>query len=259
MDGNKGSGSTGGGGVGKGGGPDEVVSLLELAEDHCPKCGAVMAPDAVVCVKCGYDLRANEARQSFVGKPVEVPSLLEDKKPDAPDMGPFVRPPASKWENERVLAAAGGVLALGAAVAAAVNFPASSTAVTIGAAVLALYSVALHTGTGLAAVGVAAAITERPYGSIRIAAARVLVAFGAFELVKNLRLEFTGGPVLIVLAACLVYFLLIWGLFRRTARETGIVCITHFFIWFLLMLAEQLYAWVQAGVVAGKVAGGGSA
>ncbi len=215
-----------------------------------------MAPDAVVCVKCGYDMRANEALTPRVGKPVEVPSLIDPKPPSAADSGPFVRPPTGTWENERVLAVAGAVIALGAAVAAAINFPASSTAVTIGAAVLALYSVALHTGTGLAAVGLAAALAERPYGSIRVAAARILVAYSAFELVKNLRLEFTGGAFLVILAACAVYFLLIWGLFRRTARETGIIAVTHFVIWFLIMLAGQLYSWVQAGVQAGKIVGG---
>lgn len=257
MDSNKGSEGTGGGGGA--GGLGEVPSLLEIADDHCPKCGAVMAPDAVVCVKCGFDMRANEARESFVGKPVEVPSLLDEKKAGAAtpgaDSGAFVRPPGGTWENERVLASAGGVLALGAAIAAAINTPASSTAVTIGAAVLALYSVVLHTGTGLAAVGVGAALAERPYGSIRIAAARVFVAYGAFELVKNLHLEFTGGGIVKMLAACAVYFLLLWGLFRRTARETGIVAISHFVIWFVIMMAGQLYAWVQAGVTAGKVAG----
>lgn len=265
MDSNKGPGQSGGdagsggGDSGGGGTLGDIPSLLELADDHCPKCGAVMAPDAVVCVKCGYDLRANEARSSVVGKAVEVPSLLDDTKAEpAEASGPFVRPPAGTWENERVLGAAGGVIALGGAVAAAINTPASSTSVTIGAAALALYSVLLHTGTGLAAVGIGAAIAERPYGSIRVAASRVFVAYGAFELIKDLHLDFTGGPILKIIAAGLVYFLILWGLFRRTARETGIVAVSHFIIWFVLMLSGQLYAWVQAGVEAGKLVAPGT-
>src|SRR5262249_21993167 len=57
--------------------------LLELAEHMpCPRCGAEMSVDGVVCMKCGYDRAAGGVRETAVGDPVEKPA-----EPSIPEFG----------------------------------------------------------------------------------------------------------------------------------------------------------------------------
>ena len=45
----------------------DAPSILEIEEDLCPKCGNVLKPGEVVCMKCGFDLRTNAAHAPRVG------------------------------------------------------------------------------------------------------------------------------------------------------------------------------------------------
>ncbi len=57
-----------------------VIALAPEPERHCPECRAVLAPNAVLCVKCGFDLRS--------GKKLEAPKKAKRKRAARPEGGP---------------------------------------------------------------------------------------------------------------------------------------------------------------------------
>lgn len=73
----------------------DAPSILEIEEDLCPKCGNVLKPGEVVCMKCGFDLRTNAAHAPRVGvehveeipmvDPVSSPSATSAAAPSNAD------------------------------------------------------------------------------------------------------------------------------------------------------------------------------
>src|SRR4051812_34553036 len=45
-------------------GEAEAIGLAPEAERSCPSCQAAMAPNAVLCIACGFDLRTGEKRET---------------------------------------------------------------------------------------------------------------------------------------------------------------------------------------------------
>jgi ribosomal protein S27AE len=221
---------------------------IELVDDTCPKCGATLAHDAVLCVNCGYDLKANVVREPGVGV-VEVDPAGE-KRRAAPRAGEFVVPGRG---GPQVLATAGVFLTLGALVFSGVNAQAGGAWVTAGTVALTLYNIALHTCTGVAAVAVAARLAEQAFGRFELAAARMFLAVALFHLVVSLRIPIHEGVAVVLkwAVAMGVYYLAVWLLFKKDRAGAAVIALSHFVLWVLLQLGAELSAWVAA---AGKAA-----
>jgi hypothetical protein len=224
----------------------EARPILELAEDECPNCHAQLEPDAVVCLKCGYDLKANVVRTPETGVDVKA-------APEEPVL--FVTPGGP---SPRVLTAIGGVLTMGAMVAAAAYMPPHTFWHTAAQVALALYETALHTGTGVVAVLVAARICEQRIGRVDLAATRIFVAFAAFQLVHRLYIfDYVAWRALVWVLAGAAYWGLVMLLFRKD-RITGLlIVLAHFVLWALVELGMALSAWVGSGHAGAGVPGAG--
>ncbi|MBX3403529.1 MAG: zinc ribbon domain-containing protein [Phycisphaeraceae bacterium] len=226
----------------------EEPAPIELVDDTCPKCGATLAHDAVLCIKCGYDLKANVVREPGVGV-VEVDPNAEKPKA-APRGGEFVVPGRG---GPQVLATAGVFLALGALIFSGVNTEAAGVWVTVGTIALMLYNIALHTCTGVAAVAVAAKLSEQAFGRFELAAARMFLAVALFHLVVSLRIPVHAGVAMAIKwgVAMGVYYLAVMLLFKKDRAGAALIALAHFVLWVLLQLGAELSAWVAAAGKAG--------
>lgn len=220
----------------------EAESILELAEEKCPKCGAVLGVNDVVCMKCGYDLRVSAVRE--VEQRVE--HVEEDAGGDAAE--PFVTPGRG---TPKALVIAGAVVTVAAMVAAGMGVPVGQSGwVVVAAVLLVLYEVVVHTGTGLVAVAAAARISEERFGgeeAVPLAAARVFLAMAVFELVLNL-VAFTPyvGPWIAPPVAVAAYWLVVWGLFNKTRTVALVIVLTQVILWVLVRMGMELGAWYHA-------------
>ncbi|HMN39215.1 MAG TPA: zinc ribbon domain-containing protein [Phycisphaerales bacterium] len=213
-------------------------SILNPSGDACPNCGAGMAAEAVVCMACGYDMTANRVVTPRTG--------VDEVDPEPEDQGPaeFVRPGGKPM----VLAIAGAVVLLAAAVAAGSNAPRREFSAQAAMVLLVLYRAVIHTGTGLAAVWCAARYVEERFGSVRLALARVFVAVAVFWLVSSLRLPIESEwleravrwPVAL---GC--YWLTLFVLFRRSRGETLVLALLHVGTWMFVEMGIQLGVWLQ--------------
>lgn len=118
------------------------------------------------------------------------------------------------------------------------------------------YQALLHAGTGLFAVALTAHIVERRVGQFELAAARMLVATAALLLVFLIPMPLTATKAEEVIAAGLVYLLIVFLYFRRTVRETGIIAGLHFALWLIVWLGARLEVWSTAAATAAPASGG---
>lgn len=159
----------------------------------------------------------------------------------------------------KVWAIVGAVLTAAAVIAIVVNAAPVGTppaAPTVGArilrAILAVYSVALHTGTGVVAVYAAALLSHRRVTRVELVAARMLAAVSAIALVTSLRFEFWGQPAFLLTAERLllgagVYLGLVAILFRLTRTLLMYVVGSHFVLWLVVQLGMELSRALGAG------------
>jgi hypothetical protein len=121
----------------------------------------------------------------------------------------------------------------------------------IGLVVLCLYRVALHTATGVVAVGVAAHLQGEKLGRVDLAAARMFAAFALFQLLTQLRVPSAysvisvGVPWLLALAA---YWGAVLILFRKDRAGATVIALAHFVLWVLLNAGMSLAVAVGAGI-----------
>lgn len=226
---------------------------FEIAEDRCPKCGIPMPSLAVVCVKCGYDQRANVVREVTTGT-VETPADPEPTSkaaPAAPAGKEFVEPGRL---SSQALTIIGGVLTVGALVGAGVWGPRGSFWLVVASLAYTLYLIAVNTVTGVAAVAIAAKVSHAAFGRLDLAAARMFAAFALFQALVNVRYPLgyqvltAGLPFLVGAAA---YFGAIMLLFKKDRQTTSLIALGHFVLWLLLQLGPML-----AGMM--SVAGSGA-
>jgi hypothetical protein len=152
----------------------------------------------------------------------------------------------------RVWGVVGAVLAVGALVATGVNAGDHHVARIL----LALYSVALHAGTGVVAVYVAAVLTERRVTRVELVAARMLTAVAAFSLVFHLRIDpfgesFKTGKLEETLLGAAVYLGVVAGLFRFQRFPFLYVVGSHFGLWLVVQLGMELSRFVAGGAKPG--------
>ncbi len=157
---------------------------------------------------------------------------------------PLVKP---HWPSPKVLAGAGLLLLLMAAVGAAVNATPppgdagafSKVGVVVVAVVWVLYNAAVHTGTGLVAVFVAAHFTQRKFGSVEYAAGRMFVAVTGFLVPYSMNMIWQTKLEEIVIAS-LVYVGLLWVLMRLERSTLQLVMLSHFGIWLIMWIGASL-------------------
>ncbi len=151
---------------------------------------------------------------------------------------PLVRPGMG---GAKLALGLGVVLLLGALVASGIRaggIEGSGARVVALAVAVTLYTSLLHTGTGVAAVMVAARIERRPTGALELAAARMLAAVATFQLVYHLPALIPGtvGLVFSAILGVLAYSAAVWALFRLSRLELGVVVSGHV----LLLIAVEL-------------------
>ncbi len=224
-------------------------SVLEIAgPEPCPKCREPMAHDAVLCMKCGYDLAAGRVRETQVG-----PAEVKEVAPEIPEF-------SAKGRLDPVALTVVGGLLLGAAMFAAGWFaPATATTGNRAASVgLTALTALMQTGAGLLAVAIAAAAGKRRFGSVEFAAARIFVAVSAFLLVLNVQLHQPDLNVVLAgaievtkwLAAMGVYWLLSAVLFWRKPEDLSLMCGVHFLLYVGLTGLVGLESMLRAAAVA---------
>lgn len=237
----------------RGGSGAEQRPIFEIAEDRCPRCGEPLSHNAVVCVKCGYDQRANVVREVETGV-VEAPEPAPEAKAAKTD---FVVPGKL---TPKTLAIAGAVLTVGAMVAAGIYAPGPGFGVITAWILLTVYAIAVNTATGVAAVAVAARLNSQPFGRLDVALARMFAAFALFEAVTRTRPMLLGSSLLTVsvpfVIGAALYFGTIMILFKKDRRTTSVIALAHFILWILLELGPVLGNWVSTAAAG---AGGAAA
>ena len=226
----------------------DEAAPLGIVDDTCPRCHATLAHDAVMCVKCGYDLKANVVREPGVG-------VVEVEPPrSTPADTDFVVPGRG---SAQVLATTGVFLTLGALIFSGMNAERAGFWVVVGTIALTLYNIAVHTGTGIAAVIAAARLCEQKFGRLDIAAARMFVAVSLFHLVTALHIPIHAGlaQVLKWAAAMGLYYLAVWLLFKKDRYGAMLIALSHFGLWVLLQLGSQLSGWLGAATNSAATAG----
>lgn len=223
-------------------------SLLDARTDSCPRCAATLDEDAVMCVKCGFDLKAGVIHSPETGE-VEPPTSEMAR-------AEFVVPARL---SAKTIASIGLGVGVGAMVAAGVNAPIGGFAMVAVAAVLTLYQTVLHTGTGTIAVMIAARLHDERCSRLDLAGARMLLAFSLFQLIRNLRisgLPIWVGGTLIFAAASGCYLLALMILFKKDHQKAGMIALAHLAMWGLVELGTTLAVWYASALTASAATGG---
>jgi hypothetical protein len=198
-----------------------------------------MESDAIVCMACGYDMKANQVLTSRTGIDEVEPAPVAAERPE------FVKPGG----RPLVYAIAGVCVLCGAMVAAAMNAPKPDIGVRAALALLVLYHAILHTGTGVAAIWLAARYVEQRLTHLELAASRIFLALACFLLVASIRIPiehpFLESLVRFPLAIG-VYFLAIFALFRRNRQETLLFLLFHAGAAMFVELGVRLAVWLEA-------------
>jgi hypothetical protein len=234
----------------------DAAPILNLEEERCPNCGVEVQPGDLVCLKCGYDFKANTVRTVRTEGPGGA-----GEGADAEEA--FVPEPGEKGGRggARVWVVIGAVLTVGAMVVAGLAMPGGAAwYVVLGGVVLVLYNVAVHTATGFGAVAIAARVCEQRLGSFEQAAARIFTAYAVFELVRHVQIPALGrfGPTVVHVLAGGAYFLAVWGLFRKSRAVTLLIVLTHFVLWIVFELGMVLSGAVHAARAAAAASGAGA-
>ena len=187
-------------------------SLLDgPGTEPCPKCGKPLAPGAVICLECGYDMRASTARKVEVG---------EEHAEAEPDPTVLSEPGGP---GPKTLMVIGTVLAISAMVLTGMMAAKPSSATfwyIVGRIVVVAFNVLLHTGTGVVAVLLAAKLLEQKIGRLDYAAGRMFVAVSAAWLGFSVEVPVpVVGVLLKIVLAVLAYAGCVLILFKADRRD----------------------------------------
>jgi hypothetical protein len=116
---------------------------------------------------------------------------------------------------------------------------------------LRLYTIALHTGTAVVALYLAAALQHQIVGRIDLAAARMFAAVAAFGALFAQKLHFTPYSVINnatpMLLGAIAYLAIVIVTFRLWKREPlAYVVGGHFILWLVVQIAMALSAAIAA-------------
>ncbi len=219
--------------------PSLVPDSTDL--DACPNCGKPMAADAVVCFNCGYDQKSARVVKPEVGVVV-----LEPQPPVRREKPEFVLPGRG---SPRVVAIAGVACVLAAMIVSATVSKNATVGIAAALAGLVLVQTLLHTGTGVAGVWLASKFTATQFERhVDLAASRMLLAVGVFQLVAALRLSlespFARAPVFLLAVGA--YWLVLFAFFRRSHRDTSLLAACHMGVWMLVEFSVQIQTWLAS-------------
>lgn len=217
-------------------------SLLTPQDDLCPNCRAHMSPDAVVCMKCGYDQKQGRVVRPELGT-VEV----EDPK-SVPEYVTTGRGPS------KVVAIAAAVVLVGAMIVAGIYAPVRTVPIVAALLGLMLFQTILYTGTGVFAVWAAARLVSQRFTNIDLVAARMFFAVALFQLISHLVLfpepRWLSQIVVFVLAVG-AYWLTIFFFFRKNHKDTSVLLALHVAASLFVQFGVLISAFLQT-VVASK-------
>ena len=219
---------------------DESGLPLESTGDDepCPKCGAAMrGDDALVCLRCGYDLRTLDAHEID-----ESPIVVEDESEDPPE--PVIRPVATDpWLGLVLLGAAGIALVVGVLTGAEGLFqldppdpvgagpdgprePMPATASwpqRLTELVRLPVQVGVWIGAAFGALALAAWVWRRPLGSAKAAVARVAGMVAVARLGAFIDLSWRTAEYFVeALIGGAVFFGLSLLMLRLPPRDAGL-------------------------------------
>lgn len=240
---------------------DPHVSILELADSTCPKCHAVMGESDVVCVKCGYDLKANVVRTpeiGVVGPPLASDGDSSEAKPRSskPEFVPASRGGGASGSgsgNVQPMLIIGGIIGLLSLVAMGIGAGhGGGTVYILATLLLGAYRLLINSAIGIAAVALAAWVLGFRMSRYELAGARMFVVTSSFLLVTNLWIvglwimpDMLWIPkTLCTIGGGLTYWLLVMVLFKKDRQPAAAVMIAHAALWFLLHIGMALAAWV---------------
>lgn len=195
------------------------------------------------------------AAPASAARPPTGAAILEDSKDEvAPEFCTAHSP------GLNVLGAIGGVLLLFALIAAGVSAGGQGYGFwgSFGKIILAFWEAVVHTGSGVAAVAIAAWMLGQRFGSLEFAIGRMFVAFVVFLFVMQLDVppKYIGDIVRIILAG-LVYWTAVMIMFRKSPREASMIGIAHAALWLFVKLGLLLAGTVTAApAVVAAPAGG---
>lgn len=223
-------------------------SVLDDAGDRCPRCGKPLPLDTVLCMHCGYDMKAGRTQSTHVGDPEEIDREAGKPKPLSP----------LKGIKQPVLVGI-GITLLVLAVAVTIWFVPSGAAwyVYLARPVVIILQAATHTATGVAALWVCTRVLKRPAGSYQLAAARLFVAVSAFLLMFSIRIDPPWlSAILAVVLAAGAYWGCVLLLFTRDVSDTNTLAAVHAGMALVLSGLTHLSALANSGLpapVAGSI------
>ncbi len=179
----------------------EPVATVPVEDvEHCPSCGAPMPEsDAIVCLRCGYDLKRLEVTRIAVGQ-TEVDDDENDEQSDKPVSRPGR---GDHWLPLAMALISGGLLLVGYLSGTLGLFPAvAATGTEEAPAVVPMFErfigvlrfvvlMALWSMCGLAGLFLLAQTLSRPMGDLMLASVRVLGIVVTIRLVSFLNVP---GP-----------------------------------------------------------------
>lgn len=160
---------------------------------------------------------------------------------------PFIRP---GFGDERVWGGIGLALMITTLIAVAVTSRMPMVP-TIAAVVLMLYKVVVHTATGVAAVWIAALLSEQRLGKVELAAARMFAAVSAVALFFSVRISIFGDSpvernIWSAVFGALAYLGLVAGLFRIWGHKLIFVIGSHLGLWLLMQVGLMLHGYLSS-------------
>lgn len=178
-----------------------------------------------------------------VGRPISrspdgSKSGAAESSPESSEFGqPIVTPGRGTLKTILIV---GATLAFAAALAGAINAAPGRSPFFVALSLL--FEVAVHTVTGVGAVGLAAAMLGKLLRNTELAGARMLVATSLFALGFQLDFQSPAHSLGIMIASGL-YFLAVWFLFKIKAKDAVVVAAFHFALWILFYLHFQVSVW----------------
>lgn len=166
------------------------------------------------------------------------PASAEIPAPADPSLPPLILP---GFPGASLLIIVGAILTI-AAVGLTGYFAPNHTVVR---AISTFYDIALHTGTGVVALYIASVFTERRFNDARLGASRIFVAVALLYTVVNIPMPI---PLKIEewILGLAAYGLALWGLFRLSRNDLGLIAVTHAGLWLLVKLGASLQAFMES-------------
>jgi hypothetical protein len=163
----------------------------------CPNCSAIMPDkDALVCLRCGFDMKSLYVQKTRVGKPVEID---EEEEPDDEEVGtdkPICRSGGGDFWLPGIIGGISAALLIVGYLAGAMGlFPELRAAEQVAQPGFAdrmlgllrfIIIVSLMTGCGISGLWMLALALSRPLGDLALAAARIAAIVAVMRLVTFL-------------------------------------------------------------------------